>query len=131
MRESVESETLLRRIECLSGILLLVFTLAALVWFSWKSAWGVLLGGCIVIVSFQLLKLQLRRAFQKRGSVPTKAGLFISYYFRFLATLIAVFFVLYLGLATPLPFLVGLSVMVLSMIVVGTFEFIMMKKGES
>ncbi len=39
--------------------------------------------------------------------------------------------VLYLGLATPIPFLVGLSVMVLSIVLVGAFEFIMMKKGES
>jgi len=39
--------------------------------------------------------------------------------------------VLYLGLATPFPFLVGLSVVVLSIVLVGAFEFIMMKKGES
>ena len=42
-----------------------------------------------------------------------------------------IFFVLYLGLATPIPFLVGLSIMVLSIVMVGVFEFIMMKKGES
>ena len=55
----------------------------------------------------------------------------MSYYLRFLATLVVVFFALYLGLATPVPFLVGLSIMVLSIVVVGTFEFFMMEKGES
>ncbi|MGD0400760.1 MAG: ATP synthase subunit I [Syntrophobacteraceae bacterium] len=131
MREVIESEELLRRIELASAILLLVFTSAALVWFSWKAVSGVFLGGIIVIASFQVLKWQLRRALQKPGKLPSKAGLFVSYYLRFLATLVLVFFALYLGLATPIPFLVGLSIMVLSIVVVGVFEFFMMKKGES
>lgn len=131
MREVVESEKLLVRIELASAVLLLAFTATSLIWFSWKSASGVLLGGLIVILSFQVLKWQLRRALQRPGKLPTKAGLFLSYYLRFLATLFLVFLVLYFGLATPFPFLVGLSVMVLSMVLVGAFEFIMMKKGES
>ena len=131
MREVVESEELLRRIELVSAVLLLVFTSAALVFFSWKAVSGVFLGGSIVIASFQVLKWQLRRALQKPGKLPSKAGLFVSYYLRFLATLVLVFFALYLGLATPIPFLVGLSIMVLSIVVVGVFEFFMMKKGES
>jgi hypothetical protein len=129
--EAVESEKLLRRIELVSAILLLAFTFAALVCFSWKCASGVLLGGSIVIASFQVLKWQLRRALQRPGKLPGKAGLFVSYYLRFLATLVLVFFGLYLGLATPFPFLVGLSIMVLSIVLVGVFEFFMMEKGES
>ncbi len=131
MRDVLDSEALLRRIELAYAVLLLVFTAGALVWFSWKTAEGVLLGGAIVIISFQVLKWQLRRALQKPGRIPSKAGLFISYYIRFLATLVLVFFVFYLGLATPFPFLVGLSVVVLSIVLVGAIEFIMMKKGES
>jgi F0F1-type ATP synthase assembly protein I len=131
VREVIESEKLLQRIELASATLLLVFAAAALVWFSLKCATGVLLGGGIVILSFQVLKWQLRRALMVPGKLPSKAGLFVGYYIRFLATLFLVFLVLYLGLATPFPFLVGLSVMVLSMILVGAFEFIMMKKGES
>jgi len=131
VREVIESEKLLWRIEVASAVLLLIFTAASLIWFSWKCASGVLLGGSIVILSFQVLKWQLRRALQRPGKLPTKGALFVSYYLRFLATLFLVFLVLYLGLATPFPFLVGLSVMVLSMVLVGAFEFIMMKKGES
>jgi F0F1-type ATP synthase assembly protein I len=131
VREVIESEKLLQRIELASAILLLAFTAAALVWFSWKCALGVFLGGGIVILSFQVLKWQLRRALLVPGRLPSKAALFVGYYIRFLATLFLVFLVLYLGLATPFPFLIGLSVMVLSMILVGAFEFIMMKKEES
>ena len=74
MREIVGSETLLRRIELVSGILLFVFALVALIWFPWQNAVGVLLGGGIVILSFQVLKWQLRRALQKPGKLPHKAG---------------------------------------------------------
>ena len=131
MSEAIESEKLLSRVELASAILLVMFVSAALVLFSWNCASGVLLGGGIVILSFQALKWQLKRAFLRPGKLPSTGGLFAGYYVRFVATLFLVFLVLYLGLATPFPFLVGLSVMVLSMILVGVFEFIMMKKGES
>jgi F0F1-type ATP synthase assembly protein I len=131
VREVLESEALLRRIELVYSVLLLVLTGGAVIWFSWKTALSVLLGGGIVIVSFQVLKWQLRRALQIPGRIPSKAAVFISYYLRFLATLVVVFLVLYLGWATPLPFLVGLSVVVLSIVLVGVIEYLMMKKGES
>ena len=131
MREVIQSEKLLQRIELASAVLLLAFTAVSLVWFSLKCASGILLGGGIVILSFQVLKWQLRWALMAPGRLPSKAGLFVGYYIRFLATLFLVFLVLYLGWATPFPFLIGLSVMVLSMILVGAFEFIMMKRGES
>ena len=133
MRDIPASETLLRRIEIVSGVLLSIFVLAALARFSLQTAAGVLLGGGIAILSFQVLKWQLRRALERPGRLPQKAGLFASYYVRFLATLLLIFIVLYLGWASPIPFLVGLSVMVLSIVLVGGFEFIMMavQKGES
>ncbi len=132
MRECVESETLLLRIEVVSAILLFVFTFAALVWFSGKIALDILLGGGIVIISFQVLKRQLRRFLQNTADkLPRRVGKFTGYYVRYVATLLSIFLVLYLRLATPIPFLVGLSIMVLSIVMVGVFEFIVMKKGES
>ncbi|MDR3567923.1 MAG: ATP synthase subunit I [Syntrophobacteraceae bacterium] len=126
-----ESEKLLQRIELVSAILLIVLTLGAAFFFSWNSASGVFIGGGIVVISFQVLKWQLRRTLQKPGKLPTRAAVFLSYYVRFLATLFVIFLVMYLGLAKPFPILIGLSVMVLSIVLVGAFEFIMMKKEES
>lgn len=132
MREILAGEKLIRRIEWVSGILLGFGALIALLQFSVQAALGVFLGGAIAISSFQVLKWQLTRAFQRPGKIPHKAGLFASYYVRFLATLFLVFVVLYYGWASPIPFLVGLSVVVLSIVVVGGLEFILMvKKGES
>ena len=126
MRECVESETLLLRIVAVSAILLFVFSFASLVWFSWKIALDILLGGGIVILSFQVLKRQLRRLLQNPGKLPRRSGMFTGYYVRYVATLLLIFLVLYLRLASPIPFLVGLSIMVLSIVMVGVFEFIMM-----
>ncbi len=127
-----ESEQLLRRIEILSALILSVVTLAAGIKFSLHAAVGVLLGGAIAILSFQILKWQLRRAFEKPGKLPRKAGLFAAYYVRYLAALFVIFVVLYYGWADPIPFLIGLSVMVLSIALVGGFEFISMvaRKGD-
>ncbi len=130
MRETPSNEKLLQRIEWVSGSLLILFTLGAWGLFSFQAAKGVFLGCAITMVSFQVLKWQLRRAFLRPGKVPTKAGLFASYYIRYLATLFVIFLVMYYGWATPIPFLVGLSVMVLSIVLVGGLEFVRMK-GES
>ncbi len=130
MKDIPANERLVRRIEWVSGILLTVLTLGAWRLFSQQAAVGVFLGCAIAIASFEVLKWQLRRAFLTPGKLPSKAGLFASYYIRFLATLFLVFVVIYFGWATPIPFVVGLSVMVLSIGLVGGFEFVSMK-GDS
>lgn len=132
MREISDTERLLRRIEWISGILLVCVTLGAVVWLSPRTALSILLGGAIVIVSFQILKWQLRKAFQSPGRIPTKGRLFAAYYLRFLATMFVVFVVIYYEWADPIPFLVGLSLMVLSIVLGGGIELIAMaaRKGE-
>jgi hypothetical protein len=129
VRDVPPNEQLLRRIEWVSGSLLVIFTLGAWILFSLQTAKGVFLGCIITMLSFQVLKWQLRRAFRP-GNLPTRAGLFATYYVRYLATLFVIFLVMYYGWATPIPFLVGLSVMVLSIVLVGGLEFVLMK-GES
>jgi hypothetical protein len=129
--QSDESEKLLQRIELVSAIVLISLTLGAAVVSAWNAAFGVLIGGGIVVISFQVLKWQLRRTLQRPGRLPGRTAVFLSYYIRFLATLFVIFLVLYFGVVKPFPILVGLSVMVLSIVLVGAFEFITMKKEES
>jgi len=133
VREIVAGEKLLRRIEWTSAILLAVLSIAAWALFSIRDGIGVLLGGGIVIMSFQVLKWQLRKAFLSPGALPSKGGLFASYYLRFLGTLFLVFVVFHYGWADPIAFLVGLSVVVLGIVLVGGLEFLVLlaRKGES
>lgn len=133
MRDFLTSDALLKRVERNNVIFMVSFPLAAWVVASGVFAVGVLLGAIISTLSFQILKWQLRRAFGTPGQTPHKGGLFFSYYARFLGTLFVVFLAIYYRWAEPIPFLVGLSVVVLSILVVGGQEFYVMlsKKGES
>lgn len=120
-------ERLVQRIERTNVVLLIAGSIGAWVLFSFKIGLGVFLGGVIATVSFQILKWQLRRAFQTPGRVPRKGGLFVSYYLRFLVTLFVIFTIIYYGWANPIALLVGLSLVVLSIAVVGAREFLLMQ----
>jgi hypothetical protein len=133
LQEIPLNDKLLRRIEWISGVLMLLLPLGAWVGFSWKTALGVFFGGVVAIASFQALKWQLKRAFKNPAKIPSKGGLFASYYLRFLGTVFVIFVVIYYGLANPIAFLIGLSVVVVSILMVGGQEFLLMlaeKKGE-
>jgi hypothetical protein len=133
LHSTPSNEKLLRRIEWINGGLVLGLTLGAGVIFSGRIAWGVLLGGVVATLSFQVLKWQLKRAFKNPARIPSKGGLFLSYYLRFLATVFVIFLVIYYGWANPVAFVVGLSVVMLSILMVGGQEFLLMfaeNKGE-
>lgn len=132
MRDYLTSEQLLKRVERYNVLFMVSFPLAAWIISSGDFAIGVLLGALISSLSFQILKWQLRRAFQTPGVTPRKGGVFFSYYLRFLGTLFLVFLAIYYRWAEPVPFVIGLSVVVLSILMVGGQEFYVMlrKKGE-
>jgi hypothetical protein len=126
-------EKLLRRIELVNGILMGLLPLGAWVFVSEKAALGVFLGAAIVTVSFRVLKWQLNKAFMTPGKLPQKGRVFASYYLRYVVTLLLVFVVMCFGWADPIAFLVGLSVVVLSIFVGGGLEILVSlgRKGES
>lgn len=132
MRNILTSERLLHRIEWGNLVVLVILMLGAWVLYAAGMAFGVLQGGAISILSFQVLKWQLKRAFQRPGKLPQKGSLFASYYLRYLATLFIVFVVMYYGWADPIAFVVGLSTVMLSILVVGGYEvFVLLRnKGE-
>ncbi len=133
MEKILLEEDLLRRIELVNLILMGLLPLGTWVLLSGKMAVGVFLGAAIVTLSFRVLKWQLNKAFRTPGKLPQKGRVFASYYLRYLATLFLVFVVMYYGWADPIAFLVGLSVVVLSILVGGGLEIMMSlgRRGES
>lgn len=124
-------EKLVRRIEVVNVIFLLITLLGALLWFSKKHVWGVVLGGATVTASFRIMRWQLHRAFRNPRQVPSKGVLFVKYYLRFLGTLFVVFSIIYYGWVDSVAFLVGLSSVMVSIVVVGLHQALnMMLKGE-
>jgi hypothetical protein len=126
-------EKLLRRIELVNVILMGLLPLGGWALVSADAALGVFLGAAIVTASFRVLKWQLNKAFRTPGKLPQKGRVFASYYLRYVATLLLVFVVMYCGWADPIAFLVGLSVVVLSIFVGGGLEILISlgKRGES
>jgi hypothetical protein len=126
-------EKLVRRIEIVNVVLLVVLPLGAWLLLSPQMALGVFLGAAIVTLSFRVLKWQLNKAFRTPGKLPQKGRVFASYYLRYLLTLFLVFVVMYYGWADPIAFLVGLSVVVMSILVGGGLEvFVSLgKKGDN
>jgi hypothetical protein len=126
LRDILKDEKLLRRIECTNGVLTVALTLGAAVFFSWQIAGGVLLGAVLMALNFQVLKWQLRKAFKVPTAVPSKGVLFVKYYLRFLVTVFVVFTVIYYEWVNPIAFLVGLSLVMVSIMCVGIQEFVVM-----
>ncbi|WP_448382685.1 ATP synthase subunit I [Desulfosoma sp.] len=127
----LSDERLIWRIQLVNVILLFFAALGAALFFSIREALGVLLGGATVTVSFQVMKWQMRRAFQHPGRVPSKGVLFVKYYLRFLGTVFVVFTVLYYGWVDPPAFLAGLSVVMVSIVLVAIQEAVkMVMRGE-
>ncbi|MGV8074277.1 MAG: ATP synthase subunit I [Syntrophobacteraceae bacterium] len=133
MHEINADESLVKRIELLNAVLLAVLVVGAWVFFAWEMASGVLLGGVVSILSFRILKWQLNKAFLDPKRPPGKGRLYASYYLRYLGVLFLVFVVIYYKWANPIAFLVGLSVVALSILVVGGQQYWVMlqRKGES
>ena len=132
MEKILADERLLRRIELVNVTLMVVLPASAWALLSVNMALGVFLGAAIATLSFRVLKWQLKRAFRTPGGVPGKGRLFASYYLRYLGTFFLVFVVMYYGWVNPIAFLVGLSVVVLSILVGGGLEVLVLlaKKGE-
>lgn len=122
---------LIRRIQLVNVILLLCAVLGAALFFSKREALGVLVGGVTVTASFQVLKWQMGRAFRRPQQPPSKGVLFVKYYLRFLGTVFLVFTVLYYGWVDPPAFLAGLSVVMVSIVLVAIVEAAkMVMRGE-
>lgn len=100
--------------------------------FSYGDALGVFAGAVIATLSFQILKWQLKKAFHNPNRIPGKGRVFITYYLRFLGVFFLVFAAMYHEWVTPVPFLVGLSVVVFSILIGGGLEVLAWsaKKGE-
>jgi hypothetical protein len=133
LREILQDDRLLRRIETTNLVLTVVVPLGAAVlfWREWAIVGGVLLGAVIMAANFQVLKWQLRKAFRTPGKVPSTGALFGKYYLRFLATVFVVFTVIYYQWVEPIAFLVGLSLVMVSIIGVGIQQFVvMLRRGD-
>lgn len=131
MRDRLADERLVRRVELLNAASLALLTGGAWWLFSLRAATGVFLGGVIAIASFRTLEWQLKKAFSGKGPPPGKGGLLIVYYLRYLCVLFLIFLIIYYGWVHPVALVVGLSVVVIGILLVGAHEAVnALRRGE-
>ena len=112
-------------------ILLVLSTISALL-MSHTVTLGVMLGGLIIILNFNILQHTIRRAFPSEKGVKNKKSiLIIKSHFRILALGAVIYFILKFRMVDPIGLIVGLSTVVFSIVSLGISRAFKTLTGEA
>ena len=118
----IKDEALLKKIELFNWVLLALLTSSSFVFFSREFGFGVLVGGILAIANFYLMKRSLFRALDPQRKGKTRFFYLLKYYLRFAALGLIIAFLLIKGWVSPFGMLLGLSIIVLGIALVGIDE---------
>ena len=107
---------LLQFINRTNWILFFVVTVAGFILASGRFAWGILAGGLIVTINFQLLYRSLEQSLTPPHLANVRAVLG-KYYIRFFVTAAIIFVLIADHYVDPLGLIIGLSVVVTSIMI--------------
>lgn len=129
----IEKDPLQAGIEITNWLLLLLLFVLAVLFFSWRVAVSILVGGFISIVNFHWLYHDLFKMFGKvnsTGSLPRAGSAILGFFIRFGVTAI-ILYLLFIAEAFNIPGLVvGLSVVVLNLLLTAVWLFFKKKRFE-
>lgn len=111
---------LLRFITRTNWILFCVVTISGFILTPGRFAWGILAGGLIVTINFQLLYRSLKQALTP-PHVARSAAVLGKYYIRFMVSALIIYVLIADHYVNPLGLIIGLSVVVTS-IFIATFN---------
>ena len=118
----IKDEALLNRLEQFNWVLLALLASGSFVFFSRKFALGVLAGGILAVANYYLVKRSLRRALDPERQGKTRLLYLLKYGLRFVALGLTIALLLIKGWVNPLGMLLGLSIIVLGIALVGVVE---------
>ncbi|MDH3555964.1 MAG: ATP synthase subunit I [Deltaproteobacteria bacterium] len=118
----IKDEALLNRLEQFNWVLLALLASGSFVFFSRKFALGVLAGGILAVANYYLVKRSLRRALDPERQGKTRFLYLLKYGLRFAALGLIIALLLIKGWVSPLGMLLGLSIIVLGIALVGVVE---------
>ncbi len=116
-----EEGALLHRVRLMNGVVFALLLLLSSLFMPLFFTGGVALGGLIVLANFHLLHRVLTKAFIPQRLSSPKSVLF-KYYLRLLGTAVLLYGLIAKQLVHPLGLVVGLSVVVINLILVGFNE---------
>jgi len=111
----------LAKIRLMNGVVFALLLVISLVWMPPLFTLGVALGGVIILINFQLLQRILRKAFIPDHLASPKSVI-IKYYLRLLGTGVILYILIARRLVDPLGLVVGLSVIVITLTLLGFYE---------
>jgi hypothetical protein len=111
---------LLRFITVTNWIIFCIVTISGFILAPGPFAWGILAGGLIVTINFQLMYRSLKSALTPPHIADTRVVLG-KYYLRFLVSVVLIFVLIADHYVNPLGLIIGLSVVVTS-IFIATFN---------
>ena len=118
----IKDEALIKKIELFNWVLLALLTSSSFVFFSREFGFGVLVGGILAIANFYLMKRSLFRALDPQRRGKTRFFYLLKYYLRFAALGVIIALLLIKGWVSPFGMLLGLSIIVLGIALVGIHE---------
>ena len=118
----IKDEALIKKIELFNWVLLALLTSSSFVFFSREFGFGVLVGGILAIANFYLMKRSLFRALDPQRKGKTRFFYLLKYYLRLAALGLIIAWLLIKGWVSPFGMLLGLSIIVLGIALVGFHE---------
>jgi len=113
-------------------IILLILSAISYFLMSHLFTTGIILGGLIIIVNFDVLQHTIQRAFPFDGAVKARKTLLIAKsYFRLLALGATIYFLMKFGRVDPIGLAIGLSTVVFSIISFGISCALKTMTGET
>ena len=118
----IKDEALIKKIELFNWVLLVLLTSSAFVFYSREFGFGVLVGGLLANANFYLMKRSLFRALDPQRKGKTRFFYLLKYYLRLAALGLIIAWLLIRGWVSPFGILLGLSIIVFGIALVGFHE---------
>lgn len=116
-----EPDPLLRKIRLMNGVVWLALIGAGLVFMPWRFTLGIAAGGMVILANFNLLARALKSGLTP-GQLTTPMAVIAKYYLRLVGTAVVLFFLIAYRLVDPFGLILGLSVVVINLTLMGCNE---------
>ena len=120
-RKGGDEDPFLNKVRLMNGAVFALLLLGSLIWMPPLFSFGVAMGGLIVLINFYLLYRILKKAFIPDHLASPKAVI-IKYYLRLLGTGLILYLLIAKRVVDPLGLVVGLSVVVINLTLLGCNE---------
>jgi hypothetical protein len=116
-----DPDPLLQKIRLMNAAVWISMIGASLWFWPWRFTLGVMAGGLVILINFHLLSRVLKSGLTP-GQLTTPMAVIAKYYLRLLGTALVLYILIAYRLVNPFGLILGLSVVVINLTLVGCNE---------